>query len=99
MLNNFTSSRQEILKVADHTWPAFSIRADVPQGSALSTNLYSICTNDKQGTAMNCMHVQQADDIMENITYQGRSRRLMARKTAQVLDKINKCEKKEDKDQ
>jgi len=63
----------------------------------LSPTLYTIFTADLPKPAINCYNIQYADDITQIITYPGKSRRLMARKTVEEIEKINEYEKKMEK--
>ena len=72
----------------------FSIKSGVPQGSSLSPTLYSMYTSDIPLLSEGCFNIMYADDITQIITYPGKSRMFMTRKTEREISKINSYETK-----
>ncbi len=80
LLNNFLTNRKAKIRINTHTGE-FLLKAGVPQGSSLSPTLYTIYTADIPEAGPGTTIIQYADDITQIITYPGKSRNLMARRT------------------
>ncbi len=86
--------KKKKLKVVHYTGPPFPLRVGVPQGSSISPTLFTVCKADLPETAINCINIQYADDITQIVAYRGKSRLLLATRTVQEIERINKYEQK-----
>lgn len=64
-INNLIYNRKTKIRHNIHTGQPFNIKGGVPQGSALSSTLYTIYTADIPQAAHGCIKLQYADDITQ----------------------------------
>lgn len=82
------------MKIDNYTGPPFMMSAGVSLGSSLSSTLYTIFTNDIPNSAIDCTTIQYADDITQIISYAGKSRAFMSKRTKREIESINSLEMK-----
>lgn len=92
LLCNFITNRKAKIKVKEYYGDEFVLESGVPQGSCLSSTLYTLYTADLPPPAPNSDYVIYADDISQVVVYPGRSKQMMTRVTERAIDTICKYE-------
>ena len=93
ILCSFLEERIAKIKIGDYVGPPIRLQSGVPQGSILSPTLYILFIADMPEPGPGCYVVGFADDITQVITYPGKSKLMLARRTSEEIKKINDYEK------
>lgn len=93
LLCNFIENRTAAIKIGHHTGETFQLHSGVPQGSTLSPTLFNLYVSDV-GQLLRSEYIQYADDITQLITYHGKSKEFMKRKTESAITELNSYEKR-----
>ena len=94
LLCSFLTNRKACIKINSTIGPLINIYSGVPQGSILSPILFIYYTADAPRPSPGCFNTMFADDNTQVISYPGKSKQMMARKTETEIKKLNQYERK-----
>ena len=92
LLCNYLDNRFAKIKVNEHIGPPIPLKSGVPQGGILSPTLFIMFTADMPPPSAGCYNIIFADDSTQVVTYPGKSKLMLARRTEREVEKINKYE-------
>ena len=90
---SFLDERTAQIKLEGELSEKFPLRSGVPQGSILSPTLYIFYTSDLTLAGPGTTDVLFADDVSQIIEYEGKSKRMLARRTVREITRINEFER------
>ena len=93
LLCNFLCDRTAKIKIGNTIGPPIQLKSGVPQGSILSPSLFTFYTYDMPAPSPGCFNIIFADDSTQVITYPGKSKQMLARRTKREIEKLNQYEK------
>lgn len=93
LLCNFLDNRRARIKINNYIGEPINLYSGVPQGSCISPTLFNIYVADIPPPTQS-EFIQYADDITQIITYEGKSKEYMKRKTERAIAEINDYEYK-----
>ena len=93
ILCSFITDRYAKIRINNVMGPPIPLHSGVPQGGILSPLLFIYYTHDTPKPSPGCYNVQFADDNTQIISYPGKSRKMLAKKTEREIKKLNKYEK------
>lgn len=82
-LSNFLTDREAKIKVGNYIGTPFHYVQESPRVACYPAlySLYSLYTNDIPTPAIDCTYIQYVDDIIQIVSYAGKSRVFMADRT------------------
>ena len=93
ILCQFITNREAKIKINKLIGPSMKLESGVPQGSILSPTLYIFYTADAPLPSPGCYSINFADDNTQVVTYPGKSKRMLAKKTEREIKKLNEYER------
>ena len=93
ILCSFLDDRWGKIRIYGFLGPAIPLKSGMPQGSIISPTMFIRYSSDMPQPAEGCIDVGFADDITQIITFPGKSREMLARKTKREIERINSFEK------
>ena len=92
VLCSFMDDRCAVIKIGNLVGEEFPLLSGVPQGAILSPTLFNFYTFDMPGPSPHCGQYIFADDHTQVVTHEGRSKRILAHRTAREVQRMSNYE-------